>query len=357
MAAPRQISMITAGAQGRYVAAPRQISMITASVGAGAGAGWEGGGMRCVVVGAGVIGLSCAWRLVEAGHDVRLVADREPADTTSAVAAAIWYPYLAEPRERVVGWGATTYGVLQILADTDPASGIRMRTGVELFLDVQPDPWWVTAVPDLRRILAPGMADGWSFTAPVVDMPVYLAWLRGRLAARGVALIIRQVPDLADELASCDAVINCTGLGSRELLGDHELQPVRGQVVIMTNPGLESWLLHDTTDELTYVVPRLETVVVGGTAQRGGGNELTPDPATADAILARAMPLVPELASATVRRRTPTGPLSSTAGARGPTGRRDRALLRPRRRGRHALVGLRCRGGRAPRLSRRGPSG
>ena len=262
------------------------------------------GEVRCTVVGAGVIGLSCAWRLVEAGHEVRLVADREPGSTTSAVAAAIWYPYLAEPRERVGGWGATTYEVLRDLATAEPTAGIRMRPGVELFGTAQTDPWWSEAVPDLRRLNLPelpsGMADGWTFTSPVVDMPVYLAWLRTRLAARGVDLVTRHVTDLDDELEHNDVVINCTGLASRGLVGDHLLEPVRGQVVIMTNPGLASWSLHDAgPGELTYVVPRLETIIVGGTAERGS-EELVPEPATADAILTRALRIVPVLAAARV---------------------------------------------------------
>jgi D-amino-acid oxidase len=255
-----------------------------------------------------VIGLSCAWELVEAGHTIRLVADREPADTTSAVAAAIWYPYLAEPRDRVSAWGATTYQAFENLGALEPESGIRMLPGVELFVTPQPDPWWAPAVPDLRRLppsqLPMGMEDGWTFTSPVVDMPVYLAWLRARLADRGIHLKLQHVTDLEEHLGQSDVVINCTGLGSRTLANDPLLEPVRGQVVITTNPGITSWWLHDAGPaELMYVVPRRDTVVVGGSAERGAA-DLTPDPATAAAIVARAQALVPALADADVVRHS-----------------------------------------------------
>jgi len=49
--------------------------------------------MRVIVVGAGVIGLSCAVRLAERGLEVHILARDLPLETTSAVAAAVWYPY------------------------------------------------------------------------------------------------------------------------------------------------------------------------------------------------------------------------------------------------------------------------
>jgi D-amino-acid oxidase len=202
------------------------------------------------------------------------------------------------------------------LADDHPESGARMRPGVELFDSLQLDPWWSDAVPDLRRLLInelpTDIVDGWTFTAPVIDMPVYLHWLRRRLADRDIDLTLRHTTDLGDELAHADAVINCTGLGARDLVGDRLVEPVRGQVVVLTNPGLTSWWLHDPApDQLTYVVPRLDTVVVGGTAEPGA-DDLTPDSDTAATIMARAVRLVPALAGATmVRHRVGLRPARS----------------------------------------------
>ncbi|MGZ6671214.1 MAG: FAD-dependent oxidoreductase, partial [Solirubrobacteraceae bacterium] len=73
--------------------------------------------MRAVVVGAGVVGLTTAVRLREAGVDANVVARDEPSETTSAVAAALWYPYRALPAERVTAWSAQTYAALAALAD------------------------------------------------------------------------------------------------------------------------------------------------------------------------------------------------------------------------------------------------
>ena len=68
--------------------------------------------MDCVVIGAGVSGLSSAIRLLEAGHSVRVLAREFSPDLVSDVAAALWYPFLAHPIEKTDRWGAETYTCL-----------------------------------------------------------------------------------------------------------------------------------------------------------------------------------------------------------------------------------------------------
>ncbi|HEY2674910.1 MAG TPA: FAD-dependent oxidoreductase [Rugosimonospora sp.] len=259
--------------------------------------------MRVTVVGAGVVGLTCGWRLAQAGHRVRIVAEKPPSETTSAVAAAIWYPYRAFPREQVTRWSARTYEVLRELSG-EPGNGVRLRRGRELFREPTPDPWWIGAVPELRRVpageLPPSYVDGLSLVVPVVDMPLHLAWLVDRLARAGVRIEVERVTALGDLVDSADVVVNCTGLGAGALVPDAGVTPVRGQVVVVAQFGLTEWLLDEVDEErLTYVVPREDTVVLGGTAQEGEDG-LTPVPSTARSIVARCAELVPEVAGATV---------------------------------------------------------
>ncbi|HEV7875063.1 MAG TPA: FAD-dependent oxidoreductase [Nocardioides sp.] len=259
--------------------------------------------MRIIVVGAGVVGLSCAVRLLEAGHRVDVVARDLPRETTSAVAAAIWYPYRALPQERVSAWAGASYAVFAALAAPEehagsPEAGVRMVPGAELFTSAQPDPWWRTAVPRLDRVrdLPPGYVDGWTFTTPVIDMPVYLTWLTARLEELGGTLTrlnLRALPPGAD------LVVNCSGLGARLLGEDRSVVPVRGQVVYVEQVGLDRWWLDPAG--LTYVVPRAQDIVVGGTDQEGEWSR-TPSPETAAEILQRASRLVPELRDARVLR-------------------------------------------------------
>lgn len=253
---------------------------------------------RVIVVGAGVVGLTCAVRLLEAGHRVDVVARDLPLETTSSVAAALWYPYRALPQDRVTAWSRTAYDVLAGLAG-DPATGVTMRDGTEVFRSRQDEPWWRPAVPALDRqtALPPGYADGWTFAAPVVEMPVYLPWLAGRVEALGGTLSRMNLTALPEPGDGVGLVVNATGLAARHFAEDHSVVPVRGQVVLVERVGLERWWLDG--EGPTYVVPRSGDIVVGGTDQEGDWSR-TPDPDQADDILARATALVPELAGARV---------------------------------------------------------
>lgn len=256
---------------------------------------------RVIVVGAGVVGLSCAVRLLEAGHRVDVVARDLPGETTSDVAAALWYPYRAWPQERVLAWGARTYEVFAQMvaldAEGSAVTGVRIVPGTEVLAGPSPDPWWAPAVPGLTRSAAPsGYGGAWSFETPVIEMPIYLRWLAARLEALGGTLTRLNLSGLP---SGGDLVVNASGLGARLLGADLGVTPVAGQVVLVEQHGLERWWLDG--DGPTYVVPRSRDIVVGGTAEEGEWSR-TPSPAVAAAILARASRLVPELAGARVLR-------------------------------------------------------
>ncbi|MDP9444531.1 MAG: FAD-binding oxidoreductase [Actinomycetota bacterium] len=252
--------------------------------------------MRVLVVGAGVIGLTCAVRLAEAGHDVAVVARDLPLETTSAVAAALWYPYRALPQDRVTAWAQASYAEFSALAAAEPRAGVRLVPGTEVIRRPSPDPWWAAAVPDLQRSghVPAGYRDAWCFTAPVVQMPVYLPWLQARLECAGgtvTRMALAALPDRAD------TVVNACGLSGRLLGGDPSVVPVRGQVVYVEQFGLDRWWLD--ADGPTYVVPREHDVVVGGTDEEGRWEPL-PDAGVEAQILQRAARLVPALTSARV---------------------------------------------------------
>ena len=252
---------------------------------------------RISVVGAGVTGLTCAVRLAEAGYPVDVLARDLPLETTSAIAGGHWGPFLAEPPEAVERWSRRSFDEFQALSAI-PGTGVAMRTGYQ----VGRRPAWAEAMRDLIglsqvTVPAPGHRSGWQMHVPLVNMPVYLTYLMRRLrAADGT---ITRLPLTA--LPTRGLVVNCTGLAARSLSSDPGIHPVRGQVLLLSNPGLTSWWVDDDANPAapTYVFPHPDRVVVGGTVERDQWST-TPDPQTARQILGRAVALVPELAQATV---------------------------------------------------------
>jgi len=252
---------------------------------------------RVIVVGAGVIGLTCAVRLLEHGHRVDVLARDLPLETTSAVAGAIWYPYRALPQDRVTVWAGASYVEFMSLAG-DPATGVAMRTGSEVFRSRQQDPWWKPAVPGLDRetSLPAGYVDGWTFVTPVIETPVYLRWLSERIADLGGTITRLNMSALP---SGADLVVNASGLGARLLGADKTVAPVRGQLVYVEQFGLDRWVLD--SEGPTFVLPRSHDVVVGSTSDEGEWSR-TPSPEVTDDILRRARLLVPEVAKARVIR-------------------------------------------------------
>lgn len=258
---------------------------------------------EALVVGAGVIGLSAAVRLQERGWRVRVWTADDPRDTVSCVAAAIWYPFRAYPLERVLAWSARSYAEFAALA-RDPATGVRVLEGTELWRGAYPAIWERDELGEVPRSPADavpaGYAGGQRLHVPVVETPVYLRYLEGRVRAGGGTVERRTLAALGEATAHFPLVVNCTGLGARTLVGDGEMYPIRGQVVRVENPGLDRFVLDiDPPEGATYVIPRSADCILGGTAEQGSW-DLRPDPETARGILERCVRLEPRLASARV---------------------------------------------------------
>ncbi|HEY7146097.1 MAG TPA: FAD-dependent oxidoreductase [Streptosporangiaceae bacterium] len=260
------------------------------------------------VIGAGVSGLTTALCLAEAGLTVSVLAAEPPLATTSAVAGALWGPYLVGRDERVERWTQETLARFLGLAG-DPAAGITLTSGIEATRTApEGPPDWITTAdgqpPRPATALPAGYAAGWRFSAPVIAMPVYLGYLLTRLERAGA-----QVKDgcrfrsLAEAAAQTSApvIVNCSGAGAHHLVPDPAVTPVRGQAVTVTNPGIHEFFVGSGTDpdDLTYLFPHRDTVVLGGTNQPGDWNT-RPDPATADRIVRNAVAVEPRLASARV---------------------------------------------------------
>lgn len=255
-----------------------------------------------VVVGAGVSGLTSAVCLAEAGREVLVWTADYPSATTSAVAGAMWGPSFQEPSAKTLEWTARSLADFRELA-LDPASGVRMAP--VLTVGEVPEaagvglPPQVALIPELLPCTAAelpyGFSTGFHATMPVVDMPRYLAYLQLRLERAGGTVELHRVGTLAEAAVVAPVVLNCSGLGARQLARDHSMTAVFGQHVVLENPGLDTVFMELTaSQEWTSYMPHRDRVVCGGVSIPGRPNN-TPDPDISQRILERCRQAEPRL--------------------------------------------------------------
>jgi D-amino-acid oxidase len=262
--------------------------------------------MKIVVVGGGVSGLTCAVALLEASRgdaEVAVLTAGAPAGTVSAVAGAMLGPVFGSGDGRSLAWERHSDAVFRKLAG-DPATGVRLLRGrllaaPELGSGLPP---WVEQVPGFRAPLTgeqlpPGFVSGFAAELPFADMPFYLSWLAGRLQALGGRIEQRIVTGFD---LGADVVVNCSGLGARQLAGDNALEPVWGQHVLVSAPFVDEFVFEGggPADGIG-IVPHRRGVLLGG-VRRPGRNLLMPDGQIAAETIDRAAVAIPELASAPV---------------------------------------------------------
>jgi D-amino-acid oxidase len=270
--------------------------------------------MDILLIGCGVSGLSTGIRLLESGYSVTIwakalpgsaaEADSSPA-VTSEVAAAVWYPYKAYPQDKVNAWGATAYAVFREIASADSPleNGVVMSEILDLLPNPSPDPWWVETVHESFRHARPaelpaGYQDGYVFAAPVIDMSIYLPYLQRWFTTAGGQITERSVTSLDEPFSHCPIVVNCAGLGARELVGDALLYAALGQVIrIRPREGIQRAVMDDYgPNRVAYIVPRLRDIVLGG-IDEDRNEDVRPNTEATASILRRCANLIPELAS------------------------------------------------------------
>ena len=262
------------------------------------------------VIGAGVSGLTTAIGLAEQGLQVTVQAAEPPLATTSAAAGALWGAHLVGRDDRVARWADVTLGRFLDMLD-EPRAGVRLIPGISAFRTPRPEPpSWLASADGQRPRPRPagrlpaGYAAGWEVTAPVIDMPAYLGYLLDRLRrADGTVLDDCTFGSLSEVIDQTRAgiIVNCAGIGAHKLVPDPAVTPVRGQVVVVANPGISDFFVGsgDDPDDLSYVFPHRDTVVLGGTQQPDDW-ALEPDQAIAERIVRRCAVIEPRLAGADI---------------------------------------------------------
>jgi D-amino-acid oxidase len=255
--------------------------------------------MDVLVIGAGAVGLTTAISLAEAGLSVTIRTAALPAQTTSVAAGAVWGAVKVGPPSRVLEWGRVGLEVLSKLA-AEPGTGVRLAAGREVSRAPLERYYWTRLLTDLRDCeeseLPDGFTSGWHYTAPLATMPVYLDYLRARFERAGGTLEVSGVPSLAGLAGAAPVIVNCSGAAAHDLVPDPAVVPVRGQVVIAANPGIEEFLISRDPEPpwIVYMFPHGDTILLGGTNDEGNW-DTDPKPEVAERIVAGCAAIEPRL--------------------------------------------------------------
>ena len=267
-----------------------------------------------LVVGAGVIGLTTAICLAEAGLTVAVAAAEPPRQTTSVAAGALWGPHLVGLDDRIDRWAAVTRERLAELAEPTIGANelrgiVRTANGVAATATADAEPPEFALTGTLARCepgeVPAGYATAWRLSAPLIAMPEYLEYLAVRLGRAGgtTAFAVRfaTLHDARGYAPRARVIVNCAGYGARDLVADQAVVPVRGQAVVVRNPGLRDFFVGTgaTGWPLTYLFPHEHVVLLGGTEDVGSDSRAA-DPATAARIIDACAAIRPQLRDAAV---------------------------------------------------------
>ncbi|MEO1434546.1 MAG: FAD-dependent oxidoreductase [Bacteroidota bacterium] len=260
------------------------------------------------IIGAGVIGLCTAILLGESGYQVKVLSSRFSPNTTSDKAAAIWFPFLAEPRDKVQHWSLRAFDWYRAHARM-PETGVRMVPLISLEPEhVSELPWWLAALPGEKptgflseKYLPEGYKKGIQVDVPLIETHHYMPFLMQSLELAHVKWETQTVSDLEALCRESYCVVNCTGLGARALVDDPELYPIRGQLlkVTMDHPPKVIYTDDEAQNALAYIIPRSDGIILGGTAEQHQEIEAV-DQTSLDHIHQRCAQILPEIKTAKV---------------------------------------------------------
>jgi glycine oxidase len=269
-----------------------------------------------IVVGAGAIGLACAWRAAQRGLDV-CVLDREaPGSGASRVAAGMLAPVgelsFGEPElleltlaaarlypefvaELEAATGETTgyerLGALHVALDRDEAAQLRRVHDLQRSLELEAE--WLP--PRKCRDLEPGLtpsfhggvfAPGEAAVDPQALTKVLTAAAReaGAVVLTGIEVVdgvfegerLAGVRIAGGEELHAETVVLANGAwaGATEWLPEHArppVRPVKGQVLELRARDAEPVARHILASERVYLVPRSDgRLIVGATVEEMG---------------------------------------------------------------------------------------
>ncbi|XP_060062710.1 D-aspartate oxidase-like isoform X1 [Ylistrum balloti] len=269
--------------------------------------------VHITVIGAGVVGLSSAVSIQRAfpGATVKVVADKFYDETTSIGAGGIFLPTLKNipgvPFETLKRWSETSWKAYSRMATTDLASttGHTVSHGYLFHTTKTEIPLYANIVFSFREMLTEELTRlgvdtrfkyGYEITTIITNMRKYLSWLMTQFTENGGVVEKRKIGSLSELYGHCDVVVNCSGLGSRQLFGDQLIYPVHGQLIKVEAPWVRDWIYTDT---MAHILPSDDFTVIGGVKDKDNWS-MTPDSSVRQDIMDKCLQVWPALKGAKV---------------------------------------------------------
>lgn len=268
--------------------------------------------VKIAIIGAGVVGLSCATVIQERFPHipVTIIADKFSPETTSDGAAGLWWPFLLSdtPEEDIYKYAKGTWKYLETLWNS-PNGG---KLGVSLIPCIKTSDkeeaipsvsdfvygFQTLSTNELAAYKKPEWKQGFRFITYTCEGSKLMPHLLQQFLANKGVVVAKHLESL-DEIASdYDVIINCTGLGAKQLIGDQLVHPIRGHIFRVRAPWLKS-ILIDESEEGNYIIPNQDSVVLGGTHDKDQW-DLEPRKEDAQFILNGCTYLFPSLEKAEV---------------------------------------------------------
>ena len=284
---------------------------------------------RVAIIGAGVSGLSVGLCLADTHEtkdlDLVILSDKfSPCDgLASDAAGGLIRPTGPSSYGGAVmdaatrRWTAATYDRLHQLhcSNTGPECGVTKMPFFHAHRESHPPlPWYAPALHPEFRVLSPAETEerglpvaqfgsAWEYECYRIETSQYLHYLARRFRESGGTMIQKRVRHLKELTGDYDVVINCTGIGARELVGDRSVFPVRGQLVEVQATGVSAayFTAEPGKKATTYIIPSNDRVLLGGTADTNDWSTAV-KPQDTDSIYSRCMGLCPQLKGSKIVR-------------------------------------------------------
>lgn len=252
------------------------------------------------VIGAGIMGLTTARLLQDAGWRVTIYTRDPTRHSVSNVGAGQWAPTsvfeegVATPAflQQYRLASRIAHHAYQNLVGAD--YGVRFIENYYLSREPQEGGYYLRELPELFTSvaeLAPGehpfpTAHVRRTVTMLIEPAMFLRRVRRDFELAGGRIVARDFRSLEELLSLRERTLfNCTGLGARALFADDEMQPAKGQLVFLPPDPAVDYLTVGGGSGVTYMFPRRGEIVLGGSFQLGDWSR-EPEPAVTERIVA-----------------------------------------------------------------------